>query len=68
MASSPNFRLADHLLEEGIAAFVGDRRAAGRSWRLITRDVYEATDHQVDVTYETLRSWFPESAPAEVAS
>lgn len=60
--------LADHLLgDDGpLERFVAERRAAGRSWRLIARDLVEATDSAVDVTFETLRSWFPESA--EVAS
>lgn len=38
------------------------RRAEGVSWRLIARDVYDATG--VDVTHESLRSWFPEKAEA----
>lgn len=38
--------------------YVSDRRANGRSWRLIASDIYDATG--MDVTYESLRSWFPE--------
>lgn len=55
-------RLADHLLgeEQGLEHFVRSRRDAGRSWRLIARDLHEATDGEVDVTFETLRSWFPD--------
>jgi hypothetical protein len=30
----------------------------GRSWRLIARDLHEDTGGQIDVTAETLRSWF----------
>ncbi len=66
---TPNHRLADLLLasEGPLEAFVRSRREQGRAWRLIARDLYEQTDRQVDLTYETLRSWFPD-APAEVAS
>lgn len=65
--SSSLRRAAEELLggPDELASFVAERRAARRSWRLISRDLYETT--RVDVTYETLRRWFPAS-PAEVAS
>lgn len=67
--TTPTLRLADLLLgEQGpLEQFVRQRRSNGRAWRLIARDLYEATNREVDVTYETLRSWFPDE-PAEVAS
>lgn len=42
-----------------LADFVTSKRSETprRSWRLIARDIYETTGR--DVTYETLRSWFP---------
>lgn len=53
--------LADLLLEQGqgrdLAAFVRERRPE-KSWRIIARELYEATDRKVDVTSQTLRSWF----------
>jgi len=58
--SSPLRRLADTLLEEGLTAFVESRRADGMSWRLIARDLREQTDCSVDVTEQTLRTWFAE--------
>jgi hypothetical protein len=66
MAASPTptRRLADLLVPGGIEAFVVDRRKAGRPWRLISRDLWEATDGDLDVTYETLRSWFPDDERA----
>lgn len=62
-------RLADLLLGDAgpLEHFIRTRRAEGRAWRLIARDLYEATDHEIDVTYETLRSWFPDE-PTEAAS
>lgn len=59
---TPNHRLADLLLAESgpLEMFVRSRREQGRAWRLIARDLYEATEGQVDLTHETLRSWFPD--------
>jgi hypothetical protein len=54
---TPTQHLADVLLDESLDAFVLSRRPA-RSWRLIARDLYDATEGKVDVTYETLRSWY----------
>ena len=61
---TPNRRLADILLgDDGpLETFVRTRRQSGTAWRLIARDLYEATDRDVDLTYETLRSWFPDNA------
>jgi hypothetical protein len=65
-AKTPTHRLADLLLGGAghLEQFVRVRRAEGRSWRLIARDIYEATDSQIDLTYETLRSWFPDELEA----
>lgn len=62
--ATPTHRLADHLLGDRgpLEDFVRSRRADGRSWRLIARDLYEATDRGVDLTYQTLWTWFPDSA------
>lgn len=59
---TPQHRLADLILggEGSLVEFVGSRRAEKRSWRLLARDLYEATDGQVDVTWETLRTWCPD--------
>ena len=53
-------KLADVLLGGELENFVRSRRADARAWRLIERDLYEATSGQVDVTFETLRTWFPD--------
>jgi hypothetical protein len=41
---------------------VRERRERKRSWRLIARDLLTATDGEVDLTFETIRSWFPDEA------
>lgn len=60
---TPNRRLADLLLGDAgpLEEFVRSRRP-DRAWRLIARDLYDATDRELDLTYETLRSWFPDEA------
>lgn len=58
---SPTRRLAELTLGSDLEEFVRSRRADKRPWRFIARDLYDATDGQVDVTYETLRSWFPDT-------
>lgn len=56
--TTPTHRLADLLLPTTLSDFVATRRASGRSWRLIARDLHETTNGQIDVTAETLRGWF----------
>lgn len=58
MNATPTQRLADLLLPTTLGDFVATRRATGRSWRLIARDLHEQTGGQIDVTAETLRGWF----------
>lgn len=66
MRQTPTHRLADLLLPTTLAEFVTAKRDAGRSWRLIARDLHEDTDGQIDVTAETLRGWF--GTPDRIAS
>ena len=58
---TPTERLADQLIkvsgiDDGLAEYVMKRRADGVSWRRIAIQLYRDID--VDVTHETLRSWF----------
>ena len=55
-------KLASILLVQDVREWIGQRRSDGRSWRLISRDLYEATNRQVDVTHESIRSWVTEDA------
>jgi len=57
-------RLLDFVLgDDGpLSRYVLERRANGRSWRLIARDLYEQTGR--DITHETLRAWFPDEVKA----
>lgn len=66
MAPTPTHRLADIALGDSgpLEHFVRTRRAEGRSWRLVARDLYESTGQNIDITYETLRAWFPDEVTA----
>lgn len=59
-SETPTQRLASLLLGQDVRVFIDVRRSERRSWRLIARDLLEATDGQVDVTSETLRQWHGE--------
>lgn len=69
MAPTATHVLADHLLgDDGpLELFVATRRAEARAWVKIVRDLYEATGGKIDVTFETLRSWFPHLDTREAA-
>lgn len=59
-APSATRRLADTLIEGGLDDFVRTRRDQGKSWRLVARDLFDQTDGAVDITDQTLRSWYPD--------
>lgn len=60
-------RLASHLLNQDIDDFIAQKRNAGVTWRFIARDLCDATDGQIDVTYETLRQWSSEMKAGDAA-
>lgn len=56
-SETPTQRLASLILQEDVRDFIARKRDEGRPWRFIARDLHDATQGQVDVTYETLRQW-----------
>ena len=64
MTDTPTQKLASIILGQDVREWIVRRRSDGRSWRLISRDLYEATNKQVDVTHESIRSWVIESDAA----
>lgn len=65
-----NQRLAAVLLGGDLRTWVADRRNppdVRRSWRLIANELRRETEGQVDVTGETLRSWFKDVDEEAVA-
>jgi hypothetical protein len=65
MNRSATQQLADIVLDRPVEEYVAERREAGRSWRMVTRDLAEATGGRIDVTEVTLRSWMADLEPAE---
>lgn len=61
---TPKRRLADLLLPEGLEHFVRSRRANGVAWRVVARDLWMETEGELDITFESLRAWFPDEAEA----
>lgn len=57
-------RLAGILLGGSLEEFVRSRRPE-RGWRLIHEDLLEATDGEINVSHETLRSWYPDAVDRE---
>lgn len=56
---TPTQRLADVILGRPVDEWIAERRNLPnpRSWRLLARDLYDATDGSIDVSHETLRLW-----------
>lgn len=60
MAALPALaQLADHLLKDagGLAAFITFHRSDGLSWARLAREIWVATDRQVDATGVTVQTW-----------
>lgn len=64
---TPTRRLADFIVPGGLDAYVAQHRGRGDSWQRIARDLYLDTDGELDITFQTLASWFA-AAESEQAS
>lgn len=53
----PHAAVASHLLGEDVTDWINRRRAEGRTWRAIQRELAAATDGIIDVVHETIRAW-----------
>jgi hypothetical protein len=53
----PNAAIASRLLNEDVTSWINSRRAAGKTWRAIQRELVDATDGIIDVVHETIRAW-----------
>lgn len=60
-ATSANRKLATALLKRDVVDFIAERRP-DRSWRVIARDIYEATKGEVDVTPQTVINWYQDAS------
>ena len=57
MNLTPTQRLAGMILGKPVKDYIAERRALGRSWRLVARDLYDATNGQIDITYQAAKNW-----------
>ncbi len=64
----PLARLADNLLEGGLADFIVARRADGKSWDTIAKELWVATDYEIDVTGVTVQKWDAHLSTDQAAS
>lgn len=55
--AKPLARLADNLLEEGLAEFIATRRSDKKSWDTIAKELWVATGYEIDVTGVTVQNW-----------
>lgn len=53
----PNAVIASRILGEDVTHWINERRAAGKTWRAIQRELVAATDGIIDVVHETVRAW-----------
>lgn len=53
----PLARCADLLLPEGLEKFLRDAKTEGKTLRVIARELWVATDGEIDTNAETIRLW-----------
>ncbi len=62
MTTSLRQAVARLVPDADLEEFVRSRRDAGMAWRKVSNELRDETG--VDVTHETLRSWFPDEVTA----
>jgi hypothetical protein len=49
---------ADNVLGGNLDSIVGGFRAQGKGWEAIAKELWRISDHKVNVSGQTLRSWY----------
>lgn len=64
--ATPNRRLADLTLGRPLEEYVAEKRTSRPrwSWRLIAQQLDEDTGGEIQLSHQTLRTWFGESNAA----
>lgn len=52
-----NQRLASVILGRPVMDWIAEQRSSGHSWLTVATNLYDATDGEVDVSYEAVRLW-----------
>jgi hypothetical protein len=68
MASTPRQRLADLLLGRSVLDFIAERRADGKTWPQVRDDLCDATDGEIDVSWQAVQQWASQSVAADGAA
>jgi hypothetical protein len=50
-------RLADRILEGGLAGYIREQRSAERSWDWMARDLWVRTEREIDINGQTIKRW-----------
>lgn len=64
-STSRTYQLIEARLDGTLADYIRDRRPPQATWRQLAADIEEKTG--VDVSYETLRSWFADREQGSAA-
>jgi hypothetical protein len=51
-------QFADHMLGGRLDAFVAEHRAQGIGWDKIARELWDCTEHKINLSGQTLRDWY----------
>lgn len=54
---SPRMRLASLLLKQPVTEFIAQRRAEQQSWITIRDAIRDATDGEIDVSWQAVQQW-----------
>lgn len=57
-------QFADHVLGGRLDSLVDELRAQGVGWDKIARTIWDCTDHKINLSGQTLRSWYMEQKTA----
>jgi hypothetical protein len=51
-------QFADYVFHGRLDAFVKERRSKGTSWERIAKEIWDETDHRINLSGQTLRGWY----------
>lgn len=57
-------QFADHVLGGRLDAFVAEHRAQGIGWEAIAKELWDCTDHKINLSGQTLRAWYAKGRAA----
>ena len=61
----PRQRLADHLLGRPALDFIAEHRADGKSWPQVRDLLRDATDGEINVSWQALQQWIARASLSE---